>query len=342
MSDRAETSGPSAPHLRGRGIDVPGLPVAGGLMLALAIVYWATGVLAPTALPDYADSPREIIGMGLLLTLVPPYLVAATFLGQRRSLALLAEARTRTSAPAGRAEIESAAEAVRDALHRSWWGGLAFGVLMGLLNSQPVGALRGPMPLLEGSISFGQIFMWSLIGLTLGVRVTTARAFRRVAAVVDLDLFEPERPRAVTRSGMVDVLIVAGALLLAPLQSLDAEFRWYNYQNGLLVGIPTSVFCVLSPLLPVRRRHRAVRDARLAEIERQLAGVAADGDPPASPEASARLEGLLAHRDRLRHARTWPLGMRLVSRVVLYLVIPPLAWAGAAVVERLVDALLAG
>jgi hypothetical protein len=32
--------------------------------------------------------------------------------------------------------------------------------------------------------------------------------------------------------------------------------------------------------------------------------------------------------------------MRLLSRVVLYLVIPPLAWAGAAVVERMVDALL--
>ena len=73
-------------------------------------------------------------------------------------------------------------------------------------------------------------------------------------------------------------------------------------------------------------------------IDRQLAELA--GVPPATPEASARLETLLAHRDRLRAVRTWPLSTGLISRVLLYLVIPPLAWAGAAVVERMVDRFL--
>jgi hypothetical protein len=340
MSDRAQTSEADVPRPRGAAGDVPGLAVAGAMMVALAVVYWATGVLHPTALPAYADSPREIIGMGLLLVLVPPYLVAAGHLGQRRSLALLAEARTQTRAPEGRAEVDAATDAVRNALHRSWHGGLAFGFFMGLLNTQPLAAIRGALPVLEVSITFGQMLMWLTIGLTVAARVTIAGAFRRVAEVVDLDLFHPDHPRAVTRSGVVDVVIVVGALLLAPLQSLDAEFRWYNYQNGLLVGIPATVFALVSPLLPLQRRHRRARDARLTAVERQIEGLTAGGDPPATPEASVRLEALLAHRDRLRGARTWPLSMRLLSRVVLYLVIPPLAWAGAAVVERMVDALL--
>ena len=55
-----------------------------------------------------------------------------------------------------------------------------------------------------------------------------------------------------------------------------------------------------------------------------------------------QLESLLAHRDRLREQSTWPLSTALVSRVFLYLIIPPLAWAGAALVELLVDRLIAG
>jgi hypothetical protein len=55
-----------------------------------------------------------------------------------------------------------------------------------------------------------------------------------------------------------------------------------------------------------------------------------------------RLETLLAHRDRLRGARTRPLGTRLLSRALLYLVFPPLAWAGAALVEQALEWALRG
>ncbi len=43
----------------------------------------------------------------------------------------------------------------------------------------------------------------------------------------------------------------------------------------------------------------------------------------------------MAHRDRLRAASTTPFSSRLLSRVLSYLGLPPLAWAGAALVERL-------
>ncbi|MGD8417313.1 MAG: hypothetical protein PVH91_09665 [Pseudomonadales bacterium] len=36
----------------------------------------------------------------------------------------------------------------------------------------------------------------------------------------------------------------------------------------------------------------------------------------------------------------WPLDLSLVSRVAVYLVIPPLAWVGAAVVENVVQRFL--
>lgn len=324
----AELSGPGS-------VGLPGPAWAGGLLALLVAVNGLTDAFSPDVVPDYASSPRQITGMMLMTTLLPPYLVVAAWLGQRRSLALMAELRGRLADPRA---ADAAADRVRTALRRTWPVGLAVGFVMSLFNTQPLEALRGPLPVLESVISLGQIVLWCIIGMLLGVRLAAARAFHGISRVAPLELLRPDRQRALARSGVVDVVIIAGALLLTPLQSLDAEFRWYNYHFGLLVGLPAVAFFLLWPVAPLLRRNRAERDARLAEIDAQIAGSAAQA--PATPEASARLEALLAHRDRLRAVRIWPLSTGLLSRVLLYMVIPPLAWAGAALVERFVDRLL--
>lgn len=332
MSERATTSEPL-----GSGTGLPGLAAAGALLAVLAGFFWLTGALQPTAIPDYASSPRQITGMALMLILVPAYLVGAASLAQRRSLALVEETRERLAEPGA---ADAAAGAIRSGLRRTWKLGIASGFLMGLLNTNPLEVLRSEVPILEGSISFGQVLMWCLIGLLLGVRISAARAFRRIADTVELDVLRPDRLKSIARSGVVDVAIIAGALLITPLQSLDAEFRWYNYQFGLLVGLPAAAFFLVWPIQPLHRRNRADRDARLGGLERQIHALGSAA--PATPETSARLEALLAHRDRLRSVSTWPLSTGLLSRVVLYLVIPPVAWAGAALVERVVDRALGG
>ena len=49
---------------------------------------------------------------------------------------------------------------------------------------------------------------------------------------------------------------------------------------------------------------------------------------------------IIAHRDRIQDLRTWLLSANMLSRFFLYLIIPPLAWVGAAIVERFVDQML--
>jgi hypothetical protein len=317
------------------GTGVPGPGAAFLLLMALVALNGFTGSYAPPVLPDYARSASQITGMTLMTTLVPPYLMAAAWLAQRRSLALVDELRARLPDPA---IADTAAGTLRGALSRTWRRGLLAGLVLALFNTQPLDALRGPLPVLELTISMGQIVLWCIIGMLLGVRISAANAFRRIAEVLPVSLLRPDRQRSLTRTGVVDVAIIAGALLLTPLQSLDAEFRWYNYHFGVLVALPAATFFLLWPLQPLHRRNRQERDARLAAVERQLDAL--PQEIPDSVEASARLETLLAHRERLRSVRTWPLSTGLLSRVLIYLVIPPLAWAGAALVERVVDALL--
>jgi hypothetical protein len=163
------------------------------------------------------------------------------------------------------------------------------------------------------------------------MRVVSAIVFGRLGEQVRIDLFRLDRLRPLARSGLADVLLVAGAVALSPLQSLDAEFRWYNYHFALIVAIPTAAFQLLWPLRRVHARIRAEKARRVAEADARLEA-ATD-----LPDDLLSLETTLAHRDRLREQRTWLLSFAMLSRLVLYLIIPPLAWVAAAIVERLVD-----
>lgn len=319
-------------------IGTPGPVVAVALLVAIAAGFVLVGAYAPTRLPSDATSTREIIGMALMLTLMPPYVLLGAWIGQRRSLALVDQTRPLLDEPQA---ADSARETVRSAFRRHRLRFALLGLVLGLANTQPLAAARSDVPKLALAISVGQLVMWITIGVMAGVRFGSAQAFRRLSEIVPLDLFRPERLKPIARAGVIDVVLIMGAFLLAPLQSLDLHFRWYNYQFALLVATPATAFALVWPLVPLHRRNRAERDTRVAEIDRQIGRLHTPGDTgPGDADASVRLEALLAHRDRLKAVRTWPLETALLSRVVIYLVIPPLAWAGAAVVQNFVDRIL--
>ena len=50
----------------------------------------------------------------------------------------------------------------------------------------------------------------------------------------------------------------------------------------------------------------------------------------------AGLESLTSHIDRIRGMSSWPVDVGLAARVFGYVIIPPLAWVGAALVENLI------
>jgi hypothetical protein len=314
----------------------PATAAAASSLLSLTALYWVSGALAPEELPEYAGSSRQVVGMALMLIVMPSYLLAAGIVVQRRSLELVE--RLRPMLPEAR-NADDAAAAIRGALARSWRYGAAVGIVLGLLNIQPISFfLASRTPAIDISMATGQTIVWLLAGLLLGIRVVTARAFDRMGEVVRFDLFRIQELRPLARSGSLDVLVIAGALVLSPLQSLDAEFRWYNYHFALLVSLPAAFVLLLWPLRSIHRRISAEKQRRLAQIEAMIQA-SRDGT---TLEGILQLETLLAHRDRLREQKTWPLSSALISRVLFYLVIPPLAWAGAALVEIGVDWLIGG
>jgi hypothetical protein len=314
----------------------PATSVAVIFLLLGSVFYWFTGALWPEELPAYARSGRQITGTALMLILLPAYLLSAAIVVQRHSLRLVEELRPQL--PDFQA-AEDTAVAIRGALRRSWLPATGVGLVAGLLNAPFLYAFtESTTPSIDISISVGQAFIWLLIAQVFGMRIQAARAFCRLGEVIDFDLFQLHRLKPLARSGLLDIMIITGALLISPLQSLDAEFRWYNYQFALMVAIPSSMTLLFWPLWSIHGRIRDEKEARLSRID----GWIGTADRATTPEDVLRLETLLAHRDRVQAQRTWLLSTDVVSRVFLYLIIPPLAWVGAAMVERLVDQLVGG
>jgi len=305
-------------------------------LLLLTSFYWATGALWPTELPSYANSSREITGMALMLIVLPPYFMAFAIVAQRRSLDLVEQFKPQLPDPQRAAD---AAANIRSGPRRTWLVASVAGVGLGLLNTNANYAFTASTtPAIDISIVFGQLLLWLSVGLVFGRRVVSARSFNRLGAVAEFDLFQLDRLKPLARSGMMDVLMIAGALALTPLQALDAEFRWYNYSFAFLIAIPASLTLLLWPLWHIHDRIRHDKARRISDVENLIteSGMTAMQDQ----DHILQLEALLAHRDRLREQRTWPLSTALISRAFLYLVIPPLAWAGAAMVEMFVDRLI--
>jgi hypothetical protein len=187
-------------------------------------------------------------------------------------------------------------------------------------------------PWLDLSIFAANEVTWLTVAFTAVCRVSDARSLGRLGRKVRVDLYDLARLRPFGSAAIRDVLVIMGALALMPLQALDAEFRLVNYRDGLIVGLTLSGLLFLIPQLGVRAAIRTAKAARLEKLQQAV--------DAADRRDVVQLESLVAHRDRIQHMSTWPLDLSLVGRVVFYLVIPPLAWVGAALVELMVDRLV--
>lgn len=120
-----------------------------------------------------------------------------------------------------------------------------------------------------------------------------------------------------------------------------------NADGFYLLAVPTALLLTafaltsLPPMLTVRRKVISSKQQELSVIQRYL-----DGDKQAMAASqishlqdSFTAVAVLDYRDRVNAIWEWPLHGQLL-KLMFYLIIPPLAWAAAALVERVIDAAL--
>ncbi len=300
-----------------------------GVATILSMFFFLAGAFETTALPAGFTTRTELIGLLLMLIILPAYLGMGTILGQRRSLQL-----AQTSQQGSDFEF---AQQIASVPFSYTTIGMVLGFAYSFLNLPNAGIesfSSGEKVL--AALTMGQILLWTAAGLTLSIRIHVARIFYLAGKQVQLDVFEMSNLKPFGHAGLTDVLLVAVAMAITTLQSLDAQFRMYNYINALTITIPALTVLMVSPMYSLHRRIVSVRNEELRKVNDLIRSAPKD----LVAEHVSQLELYLQRRQRLLLMHTWPLDMTVASRLLLYVIVPPLAWLGAAFVEIVLNSFL--
>ena len=302
------------------------------LLAAIALMFVATGTLESDVAVAGLSSRTQLIGLVLLITLIPVWLLGCFFVTQRHTLML-----ARKLCEQLQLDGDIAADVTRLPIRHvglGVLGGFLYAAAFNIPHGQVSEVIEGNLPAL--SLLLGQILLWIFIGFLLAIRLYVANLFYQLGKTIELNIFELSRLEPFARVGMLDVVIVVGGLAIATVQSIDAQFRLGNYLTDFLVAIPAAAALLVRPMWSLHRRLAVRKRQLLREVSERIAGVPEE----TTPESIDRLEALLQRRDRVRGLHTWPLDLAIWYRLLFYGLIPPLAWAGAALVEVAISRLL--
>ena len=164
-----------------------------------------------------------------------------------------------------------------------------------------------------------------------------SRRFSRLARRIEVrDVFDPAPLRPFTRLGLANGLAAAGIATFVGLLGLDLGLTMMLAVFGGFSLVLVSV-AVMLPVLGVRDRMRAAKDAELAWCEGAIARERRRVRSREGGEDGGRLTSLVAYRDLVGDIRTWPFDTAALRRVVFYLLIPALSWTASAMVQASVE-----
>lgn len=183
---------------------------------------------------------------------------------------------------------------------------------------------------------FGQVSIWVLLGLLLYIRTHTARQFRTASQAVHIDIFATAELKPFAQIGLTDVLIIVIGLMLSTVQSLDFIFRPDSYSKALVIVLPAIGYLSRYPMWGLHLAMKKIRQEQLTELESLIQAAS----KLLKDDDITLLESLLQRRERVLAVPTWPIDIAFLQRLISYIIIPPLAWVGAALVEYLLAGFL--
>lgn len=298
--------------------------------LTMTLGFWSVDAFTSSFHPWYFDSRQEFLGMLIMFILMPAYLAICLIASMRGSLDL-----AQTLDSTNNTQLVPIVKSFPPG-QSLFFGFLGFMYAV-LFNIPGYGLDFFEGNRIEQAAILAQLLIWTLMGIFLPLRFRVSQAFNRAGDQVNIDIFEPSNLSPFARNGLIDVLIISGALVLSTLQSLDLSFRLDNYSKGLLVALPSILILAINPMWRLHRRMKTIRQEQLDELNIRIRTSSKAIDVHHLNE----LEVLLQRRERVSQAPVWPVDIKIIQRFLFYIVIPPLAWVGAALVELVIDGFVA-
>jgi hypothetical protein len=214
--------------------------------------------------------------------------------------------------------------------------GIAAGIAHNVALSGPVGLVRGASSSLAyAAVACGTLLVWIVMTSVIAGLFHIALLFARLARRVRIDLLRLRALTPFADVAVISTLALIGAQAAFPLLWLDAGTSPIASIPGVVAtGIPM-LFLFALPLVPIHRAIAAAKAAELARLDAEVAATSGRGRHDAAH--LAQVAPLLIYRREIESAQEWPFDTGASGRLALYLVIPPLTWVGAALIQHFVE-----
>ena len=189
---------------------------------------------------------------------------------------------------------------------------------------------------LDFLMAVSPLVVWLTMTASMSALFHNAVTFRRLSARLNVDIFEPDSYMPIGSMAVTSTLVVVGALALLSIMWIDGPVNWWTTLPAMAFFSPLVVALLLIPVLPVHRRLVSLKvDATRGAQTAVRQASTLDGSDAVAARAAA-----LSYRREVARLSTWPFDVPAITRVVAYAIIVPLTWAGAALIEILVNAIL--
>jgi len=188
----------------------------------------------------------------------------------------------------------------------------------------------------------GTILVWIVMTTVIGSLTNIARLFALLGrSSIKVNLLETRSLIPFARVAISSTLALIGALASFPLMFLDESITFLSMLPAVLATTVPMLGLFIMPLWPVHKLLLKAKEQELNIIDAELRNQTAYLISPASDiRLVEKIDPLLNYRREIAGVSTWPFDMGALTRLGLYLVIPPLTWIGAALIEKLLDLLV--
>lgn len=222
--------------------------------------------------------------------------------------------------------------------------GTIFGIahislIRGSLATQMVEAVTS---LVGFASTVGTVLVWVVMTVVISAMIQQLSVFSQLGRkCVKVNLLNTRALLPFGRVSVIASLTIIGSLALFPLLNPNGGLELVQLLPAVL---GTSIPLIATMLLPVWPIHQRIRDAKsqeLSKIDAKILGIQQSAGVEDLSEAHlAKLSPLFDYRQEINQVSTWPYDGGVISRFGFYMIIPPLTWVGAALIENLVDGFL--
>lgn len=215
-------------------------------------------------------------------------------------------------------------------------------VAMWLLQSWLLsGSIEGMVRTLTGSFAHftsavAPLLVWLVTSCAVHGLVDNARLFRRLTLAVSVDLLDTRALMPFGRMAVSSTLMVFGSMAAMGIMWVGPATSPWTTIPGLVPLTGALIFLFLAPVWPLHQRLKSAKRLELARLQDKI-----NAERTVGSASYEQLAPLLAFRREILHTHEWPFDVSMMTSFGLYVVIVPLTWIGAALIENVVDVFIA-